>query len=101
MVTLIPVLFTFFANGILTLAFYRPWFIMIFLSLCGTIIAALVWVTAFIAMLTTFSEYRPYAMVFFAPFIAYCHCALAYTALKLEWDPDCDSLIRMFIRLKR
>jgi hypothetical protein len=94
-------LFTVVADGILLLALYRPWFTLIFLSLCGTIIAAIVWITAFIAMLTTFSDYRPYAMVFFAPFIACCHCALAYIALKLEWDPDYDSLIRMFIRLKR
>lgn len=94
-------MFTIVAESILVLALYRPWFTVIFLSLCGTIIAAIVWITAFIAILTTFSDYRPYAMVFFAPCIAYCHCALAYTALKLEWDPNSDSLIRMFVRLKR
>lgn len=85
----------------LVLALYRPWFTIILLSLCGTLVAAIFWITAFVAVLTTFSDDRPYGMVFLAPYLAFCHCALTYTALRLEWDPDYDSFFRMFKRLKR
>ena len=100
-VTLIPIFFTFVSNVTLIRALCRSRFSTIFLSVCGTIIAAIVWLIAFIAMLTNFSAYRLSTMVFFAPGIALMHCELACIALNLEWDPDYDSFLRMFKRFRR
>ena len=98
---LIPAVATFTSDVLLLLALYRPWFTIIFLSLCGTIIAAVMWITAFILMFLTLSGFINYLHMFSALMMAFFHCWLAYTPLRLEWDPDYDSFMRMFKRLRR